>query len=151
MKIGHAHIKVRDLERAVEFYCEFLDLKVTESIGEHFVFLTSAGDGAQLPMHHEIALQRVPASAPVPGRFAVGLFHVAFEVPSKAAFAHSVNRLQDAGIPMAAVDHRISWAVYFSDPDGNGLEIYWDTRKEPSGSMLWERNDRALTTEQIFG
>lgn len=138
MHIGHAHLKVRDLDGAVRFYERFLGMTVREEIPGHFVFL-SGGE-----LHHEIALQRVPAAARNPGRFDVGLFHVAFEVDSRADFVRAYDRLVDAGIPVALVDHRISWAMYFSDPDGNGLEIYWDTRDQPGGVAIWEGRDRPL-------
>jgi catechol 2,3-dioxygenase len=79
----------------------------------------------------------------------VGLFHVAFEVDDRAGFVEAYDRLVDAGIPVAIVDHRISWAMYFSDPDGNGLEIYWDTRDQPGGVAIWEGRDRPLDLERM--
>lgn len=151
MKLGHTHIKVRNLDRSVQFYCTFLDLIVTERIGSNFVFLTS-GEPAKnnYALHHEIALQRVPTSASTPERFSTGLFHIAFEVPTRKTFAAALLRLRNAQIPVSLVDHRISWAMYFADPDDNGLEIYWDTRFEVDGTMLWNGQDRPLTEEQIF-
>ncbi|MCI0576275.1 MAG: VOC family protein [Chloroflexi bacterium] len=122
-KIGHAHLKVRDLERAVEFYTHALNLRVNDRWEEQYVFLTGT------EMHHEIALQRVGPEAPDPPPHGVGLYHVAFEVPDKRAFALAVQHLRQMGVEVATVDHvGISWAMYFSDPDGNGLEIYWDSR-----------------------
>lgn len=143
MKIGHAHIKVRDLNAAERFYRDALGLKVRERIGDRFVFMSGTA------MHHQIALQAVGAAARAPGRFDVGLFHVAFEVPDKRSLAHCFRRLTEMNIRPVAVDHRISWALYFSDPDGNGLEIYCDTREE-RGITYWEGIDDPLTPEQVL-
>lgn len=144
MRIGHAHLKVRDLERAVRFYRRFLGLQVRESVGGRYAFL-SGGD-----LHHELALQEVSADARAPGRADVGLFHVAFEVPDKPAFARAYRELTAAGVPVVLADHRISWAIYFADPDGNGLEIYCDTRSETDGTELWGGRDRPLSARQVL-
>ena len=132
MKIGHAHLKVRDLNRSLAFYTERLGLRVTERIGSNYAFLTGT------EMHHEIALQNIGSSAPDAPAHGVGLYHVAFEVKSKPDFTEAYQKLTAAGVEVSAVDHRISWALYFSDPDGNGLEIYVDTRHEPDGALLWD-------------
>lgn len=121
------HIKVKDLERAVEFYTGLLGLEVTERVGNAYAFL-SAGE-----MHHDIALQHVGPDATVPGRQAIGLFHTAFEVPDKRSFAETYFRVKEAGVAVGPTDHRISWAMYFPDPSGNGVEVYCDTRGEPDG------------------
>jgi catechol 2,3-dioxygenase len=144
MRIGHAHLKVRDLERATAFYERFLGLEVRERLPDRYVFMSGG------PLHHELALQRVPPDARLPGRYDVGLFHIAFEVPDKASFARAYRTLEEAGVPVALVDHRISWAMYFADPDGNGLEIYCDTRSEPDGVELWEASDRPLSAKQVL-
>jgi catechol 2,3-dioxygenase len=142
-KIGHAHLKVRDLDRAVEFYTRALNLSVNDTWGEQYVFLTGTH------MHHEIALQAVGPDAPHPPERGVGLYHVAFEVPDKASFAAAVRHLREMGIKVGIVDHvGISWAMYFSDPDGNGLEIYWDTR-EGDMSRKWLGN-RAIPDSELF-
>ncbi len=143
-KIGHAHLKVRDLDRSVAFYERFLKLHVTERVGEHYVFMTGGA------FHHEIALQRVGPDAPSPMSHSVGLYHVAFEVPSKREFAEAFQALAQADVPVGAVDHFISWAMYFDDPDGNGLEIYWDTRDEPGGARLWRGVNEDLAPEQVL-
>lgn len=143
--IGHTHLKVRDLDRAVAFYTRFLDLHEVERVGGHYAFLTGGG------LHHEIALQQVGPNAPTPPDHGTGLYHVAFEVGSKRDFAEAYNALQDAGVEVGAVDHRISWAMYFSDPDGNGLEIYWDTRNEPGGTKLWQGINLPLSDAEILG
>lgn len=143
MTIGHVHLKVRSLQRSIEFYREFLGLQVTEQVGEGFAFL-SAGE-----LHHEIALQEVGENAPLPRRHEVGLYHVAFEVPDRPALAETYRKLKDGGVSVYPVDHRISWALYFSDPDGNGLEVYWDTRKTEHGVRIWRGVDRPLEEEKI--
>lgn len=142
-KIGHAHLKVRDLDRAVQFYSRFLRLREVERVDDRYAFLTG-GD-----FHHEIALQRVRPDAPAPPPHGTGLYHVAFEVPSARDFAAAYAELTGASIPVAAVDHGISWAMYFDDPDGNGLELYWDTRGEPGGRARWHGENRPLPAETI--
>jgi catechol 2,3-dioxygenase len=131
-RIGHAHLKVRDLKRAIAFYTDVLGLEITEIVGDQYAFLT---DGE---MHHAIALQSVGEHAPIPSRGSTGLYHIAFEVPDKASFARALKQLQAAGVSVGTVDHLISWAMYFTDPDGNGLEIYVDTRNAPGGQLLWK-------------
>lgn len=143
-KIGHAHLKVRNLERAVDFYTRFFNLKVIEQVGDHYVFL-SGGD-----FHHEIALQNVGPTAPQPHPYGTGLYHVAFEVPDRRSLALAYQALTEAGVSAAAVDHLISWAIYFDDPDGNGLEIYWDTRHEPGGEKLWRGVNVPLPAEKLL-
>lgn len=142
-RIGHAHLKVRDLDSARDFYTRFLGLREVERIGNHYLFL-SAGD-----MHHEVALQNVGPHAPAPSPLATGLYHVAFELPGRAALAQTFFALREAGVEVAPVDHLISWALYFSDPDGNGLEVYCDTRGEPGGARLWRGQNRPLTEPQL--
>lgn len=143
VKIGHVHIKVRDLNVSEAFYRAALDLEVRERVGARFVFLSGT------TIHHEVALQAVGQTARGPDRFDVGLFHVAFEVPDKRSLAQCFQKLTAMSIRPFAVDHRISWAIYFSDPDGNGLEVYCDTRKEQSVGY-WEGVDKPLTTEQLL-
>jgi catechol 2,3-dioxygenase len=143
-KIGHAHLKVRDLQRSVDFYTRFLGLHVTEQVDNAYVFLTGG------TFHHEVALQNVGSNAPHPPAHGTGLYHVAFEVPDKRSFAAAYRTLKAAGISVATVDHYISWAMYFDDPDGNGLEIYWDTRDEPGGRQLWRGENAPLPEETIL-
>ena len=143
--LGHMHIKVRNLEEAAAFYTHFLGLQVTERVGNTYVFLTTG------KMHHDVALQRVSENAPLPARHAVGLYHVAFEVPDKRTFAETYCTLMRAGVSVVTTDHHISWAMYFSDPSGNGVEVYCDTRGEPDGAALWEGADRPLDERKILG
>ncbi len=143
-KIGHAHLKVRDLDRSIAFYTRFFSLKLVERVGDLYAFL-SGGD-----FHHEIALQNVGPNAPQPFPNGTGLYHVAFEVPDRRSFAQAYKTLAKADVPVATVDHLISWAMYFDDPDGNGLEIYWDTRNQPGGEKLWYGNNVPLPSEKIM-
>lgn len=142
-KIGHAHLKVRNLDRAIDFYTRYLGLHETERVGDHYAFLTGGS------FHHEIALQQVGENAPQPPAQGTGLYHVAFEVPDRRSFAEAYRTLTQAGIAVAPVDHYISWAMYFDDPDGNGLEIYRDSRGMPGGRPLWRGENAPLDEETI--
>lgn len=137
-RIGHVHLKVRDLERSVAFYGRVLGLEVTERAGAGFAFL-SGGDA-----HHELALQEVGEGADSPPRRSVGLYHTAWEVPDREAFADAREALAEVGVAARAVDHGISWALYFRDPDGQGIEIYLDRRDAPGGSERWQGQTRPL-------
>lgn len=143
-RIGHAHLKVRDLDRSIDFYSRFLGFHLVERIGNQYAFLTG-GD-----LHHEIALQNVGLNAPPPAAHGTGLYHVAFEVPNREAFAQAYRTISEAGVEVSTVDHLISWALYFADPDGNGLEIYWDTRQEPGGEKLWHGMNVPLGADKIL-
>jgi catechol 2,3-dioxygenase len=118
--LGHVHLEVRDVDRAIEFYRDVLGLDVTDRAG-NYAFLTYGGH------HHDVALQGVGADAPGPGP-GVGLYHAAFEVDDPDALRQTHRRLRERGVAVSPVDHGISKALYFDDPDGNGLEVYLDTR-----------------------
>jgi catechol 2,3-dioxygenase len=143
MKIGHVHLKVRNLQRSIEFFQRYLDVTVTEKLADTFVFLS--GDD----LHHQLALQEVGMQAKTPPSQDVGLYHVAFEVPDRQSLAATYRKLREGGVKAHPVDHRISWAIYFSDPDGNGVEVYWDTRKTAHGAELWHGMDRPLSEQQL--
>jgi len=143
MKLGHVHLKVRDLQRSVDFYRRHLGLQITEQVGGAFAFLSAGA------MHHELALQEVGPQAAAPGRGDVGLYHVAFEVADRQELGQVYRGLRQQGIPVHAVDHRISWALYCTDPDGNGLEIYWDTRRTAHGAGQWQGIERPLDAGQL--
>ncbi|HET7322786.1 MAG TPA: VOC family protein [Halococcus sp.] len=119
--IGHVHLKVRDVERSIAFYTDVFDLAVRERY-DRFAFL-SWGD-----QHHDLALQEVGSAAATPGP-GVGLYHAAIEVDSRNALAEVAETLRDREVSVSPVDHGISKALYFDDPDGNGLEAYLDTRE----------------------
>lgn len=135
--LGHVHLKVRDVDRAVEFYADVLGFDVTERVGR-FVFL-SLGDH-----HHDLALQGVGGddSAPAAEGPAVGLYHSAWEVADAAALRATYERLRERGVAVSPVDHGISKALYFDDPDGNGVEVYLDTRAENDQETWGGQNAR---------
>lgn len=143
--IGHVHLKVRDLDRSVAFYREVLGIEVTETLGDDFVFL-SGGDA-----HHELALQRAGGPTEPRSPRSPGLYHTAWEVPDDGAFASAYRTLLESGTTVQAVDHGISRALYFADPDGNGVEIYLDRRAEPGGTSEWRGRSRRLGKESILG
>ena len=138
LRLSHAHLKVRELERSVTFYRELLGLQITEQVDRAYAFLTGG------PEHHTLALQALGPNAPNALERAVGLYHIAFEVENREAFSEAWERLTQAGIPFYPVDHRISWALYFEDPDGNGLEIFLDRRQDPDGAPIWAGANRPL-------
>jgi catechol 2,3-dioxygenase len=120
--IGHVHLKVADLERAVTFYRDVLGFDVTAQLGGQAVFLSAGG------YHHHIGLNTWESrgGAPPP-RGSTGLYHVAIRYPTRAALARALRRLIEHGHPIeGAADHAVSEAVYLRDPDGNGIELYRD-------------------------
>jgi Predicted ring-cleavage extradiol dioxygenase len=142
--VSHVHLKIRDLGRAIAFYTQFFNLNVVERVGDNYAFLTGSA------VHHEITLQNVGPHAPQPHSFGTGLYHVAFEVPDQRSLALAYQTLRDAGVAVAPVNHLISWALYFNDPDGNGLELFWDTRQEPSSTALWRGQNVLLPEEKLL-
>lgn len=131
VRIGHVHLKVADLERALAFYCGVLGFELTQRFGSQAAFVSAGG------YHHHIGLntwESAGGSPPPPGT--TGLYHLAILYPTRAALADALRRLQSAGIPLdGASDHGVSEALYLRDPDQNGVELYWDRPKE-----LWPRN-----------
>jgi catechol 2,3-dioxygenase len=124
--IGHVHLKVADLERALGFYSGVLGLELTQRMGASAAFLSAGG------YHHHIGLntwESEGGSPPPPGR--TGLYHLAIRYPTRAALADALRRLVDAGVPLdGASDHGVSEALYLRDPDQNGVELYWDRPQE---------------------
>ncbi len=120
--IGHVHLKVADLDRALEFWHGVLGFDVTHRYGEEAVFLSAGG------YHHHIALntwESKGGSPPPPGT--TGLYHVAIRYPDRKTLAGAVKRVLEAGIRLSgASDHGVSEAIYLRDPDGNGVELYCD-------------------------
>lgn len=122
MTIGHVHLKVSDLDRSIAFYRDVMGLDVTQQYGDQAAFLSAGG------YHHHIGLNTwfSKDGLPAPQRSA-GLFHVAFLYPDRAALAQAFKSVLDAAVEIeGAADHGVSEAIYFSDPDGNGIEIYRD-------------------------
>ncbi len=125
-RIGHVHLKVADLDRAIGFYAGVLGFEVQQKFGSRAAFL-SAG-----VYHHHIGLntwESLGSTPPPPGH--TGLYHTAFLYPDRATLGDALRRLRDAGIPLTgAADHGVSEAVYLDDPDGNGVELYRDRAPE---------------------
>lgn len=131
VKIGHVHLKVSDLERALAFYRDVLGFEVTQRYGTEAAFLSAGG------YHHHIGLNtwESKGSAPPPPN-STGLFHVAILYPTRKELADALRRVMSANIPLeGASDHGVSEAIYLRDPDQNGIELYWDRPKE-----AWPRN-----------
>ena len=124
--IGHVHLKVADLNRALAFYRDVLGFELTQRYGSQAAFLSAGG------YHHHIGLNTwESAGGSPPPAGATGLYHLAILYPTRAELADALRRLIDEGIPLeGASDHGVSEALYLRDPDGNGVELYWDRPKE---------------------
>ncbi len=124
-RVGHIHLKVSDLERAIAFYSGVLGFQITQRFGQDAVFLSAGG------YHHHIGLntwESLGATPPPPGH--TGLYHSAFLLPDRAALAAVLKRIMAAGIALeGAADHGVSEALYLRDPDQNGVELYRDRPK----------------------
>ncbi len=125
-RIGHVHLKVADLDRALGFYCGVLGFEVTQRLGSQAAFVSAGG------YHHHIGLNTwESAGGPPPARGTTGLYHLAILYPTRAALANALGRVLGAGIALdGASDHGVSEAVYLRDPDDNGVELYWDRPPE---------------------
>ncbi|HET9134031.1 MAG TPA: VOC family protein [Gemmatimonadales bacterium] len=144
--IGHVHLKVADLERALTFYTGVLGFTLMQRYGAQAAFVSAGG------YHHHIGLNTWESSGgPPPPRGTTGLYHVAILYPTRRDLAVAVQRVLDAGIPLdGAADHGVSEAIYLRDPDGNGIELYVDRPpaewpRDASGGlqMMTERLDVA--------
>jgi len=124
--IGHVHLKVADLERALRFYCGVLGFEITQRYGTQAAFVSAGG------YHHHIGLntwESAGGSPSPPGT--TGLYHVAVRYPDRATLADALRRVRAAGVPLeGATDHGVSEAIYLRDPDGNGVELYRDRPQE---------------------
>jgi catechol 2,3-dioxygenase len=136
VRIGHVHLKVADLDRAIAFYRDVLGFELTQRYGHEAAFLSAGG------YHHHIGLNTWESSGgSAPPANSTGLYHLAILYPTRAELADALNRLIKAKIPLeGASDHGVSEALYLRDPDGNGVELYWDRPKEkwphtPEGSL----------------
>lgn len=121
-RIGHVHLKVADLDRALGFYVDVLGFEITQRMGTRAAFLSAGG------YHHHIGLNtwESPGGSPPPAG-STGLYHVAILYPTRVDLADALRRLVKAGIPLdGASDHGVSEALYLRDPDQNGVELYWD-------------------------
>jgi catechol 2,3-dioxygenase len=126
VRIGHVHLKVADLERALKFYCGVLGFELQQRFGSQAAFISAGG------YHHHIGLNTWESSGgspPAPGT--TGLYHLAILYPTRALLADAVRRVLATGIELDGVaDHGVSEAIYLRDPDDNGVELYWDRPKE---------------------
>jgi catechol 2,3-dioxygenase len=143
VRIGHVHLKVADLDRALGFYRDVLGFEVTQTFGRNAAFLSAGG------YHHHLGLntwESANGKPPAPGT--TGLYHVAILYPTRGDLADALRRLIRAGISLeGAADHGVSQALYLRDPDGNGVELYWDRPKEN-----WPRTkdgSLAMTTQPL--
>ena len=135
-RIGHIHLKVADLDRALGFYRDVLGFTLTQRYGRQAAFLSAGG------YHHHIGLNTwESAGGPPPPLGTTGLYHVAILYPSRADLADALRRLLAAGIRLdGAADHGVSEALYLHDPDGNGVELYYDRPEQdwpraPDGAL----------------
>ena len=124
--IGHVHLKVADVDRALDFYCGVLGFELQQRYGEDAAFISAGG------YHHHIGLNswhsRGGSPSP-PG--STGLFHTAIRYPTRRALADALERVADAGVSLTgSADHGVSEALYLDDPDGNGVELYWDRPRD---------------------
>lgn len=141
--IGHVHLKVSDIDRAVAFYGDVLGFELRQRVGHQAAFM--AADG----YHHHIGLNTwESAGGPPPPRGTTGLYHLAILYPTRADLGRALRRLVEHGVGLdGASDHGVSQALYLHDPDGNGIELYWDRPREewplrPDGSL-------AMVTEPL--
>ena len=142
-RIGHVHLKVSDLERALGFYRDLLGFEVMQYYGDNAAFISAGG------YHHHIGLNTWHSknAGPAPINTA-GLYHTAILFPTRKDLAIALKRLIEANYPLTgASDHGVSEAIYLNDPDRNGVELYWDKPKEqwpvmPDGSLK-------MVTEQL--
>ena len=136
VRIGHVHLKVADLERALGFYRDVLGFAVTQRMGRQAVFLSAGG------YHHHIGLNTWESAGGLPpAAGTTGLYHVAILYPTRAELGDALRQLVKAGIALdGAADHGVSEALYLRDPDENGVELYWDRPMEkwprtPTGEL----------------
>jgi catechol 2,3-dioxygenase len=149
-RIGHVHLKVADLQRALDFYRGLLGFELITTYGKDAAFISAGG------YHHHIGLNTwYSKNGPPAHRNATGLFHTAILYPTRKDLATILRRLLDAKYPLTgASDHGVSEALYLDDPDQNGVELYWDRPREqwprqPDGSV--EMYTRALDVEGLLG
>jgi catechol 2,3-dioxygenase len=131
-RIGHVHLKVADINRSLKFYHELLGFQIMQWYGTDAVFISAGG------YHHHIGLNTwYSKNAPPAPQRSAGLFHSAILYPTRKDLAFILNRLMRANYPLTGMsDHGVSEALYMDDPDGNGVELYWDRPRES-----WPRNE----------
>ena len=124
--IGHVHLKVADIDRALAFYCGVLGFELTTRFGDSAAFVSAGG------YHHHLGLNTWESKGGTPPpRGTTGLYHTAIRYPDRRTLADALRRVLEAGIPLeGASDHGVSEAIYLRDPDGNGVELYRDRPRE---------------------
>lgn len=142
-RIGHVHLKVSDLDKALAFYCDLLGFELQQTYGPSAAFISAGG------YHHHIGLNTwySKGAPPAPAR-STGLFHTAILYPTRKDLAIAFKRLVEAKYPLTgASEHGVSQAIYLDDPDGNGVELYWDRPPEE-----WPRDEEGnieMVTEPL--
>ncbi len=141
-RIGHVHLKVADLERAVIFYRDVLGFEVMQRYGRQAAFLSAGG------YHHHIGLNIwESAGGEPPPRGCTGLYHFAILYPNRKELARALKGLLNHGLPIeGASDHGVSEAIYLRDPDGNGIELYYD---RPRDEWPFKNGELKMTTEPL--
>ena len=143
VRIGHVHLKVADLERSLRFYRDVLGFELMQRVGDQAAFVSAGG------YHHHIGLNTWNSRGGLPAPHGTtGLFHLGILYPTRAALADALRRLMKARVRLdGASDHGVSEAIYLRDPEGNGIELYWDRPKEQ-----WPRTPKgelAMGTEPL--
>jgi catechol 2,3-dioxygenase len=148
-RIGHVHLKVADLDRALDFYCGILGFELMQKYGTQAAFVSAGG------YHHHIGLNTWESQGgkpPPPG--STGLYHLAILYPTRADLADALKRLVANGVQLdGASDHGVSEALYLRDPDGNGIELYWDRPKPEwpvSADGKLSMHTRRLDVEELL-
>ncbi|MGZ8480874.1 MAG: VOC family protein [Candidatus Limnocylindria bacterium] len=140
LRVGHVVLKVRELERSLEFYRDVLGFTVASEMSNVMIFLTATGEN-----HHDLGLLRVGDSAPSPLPTAVGLYHVAIQLADWDAVKQARDVLAERGLLRGTADHGVSRSLYTADPDGNEIELFCDAPREE-----WEgRVDEVMTVRPL--
>ena len=148
-RIGHVHLKVADLQRALEFYCGLLGFELIQEYGTQAAFVSAGG------YHHHIGLNTwYSRDSPPADIHGVGLFHTAILYPTRKDLAQILHRIQSARYPLTgASDHGVSEALYLNDPDNNGVELYWDKPMDQwprSAEGMLEMFTRPLNLDELL-
>lgn len=148
-KVGHIHLRVADLDRAIKFYTDVMGFEVQQKFTDQAAFLSAGG------YHHHIGLNTWESKGGHPAPTGhTGMYHVAFLYPTRTALANTLKNVLNSGVELSgAADHGVSQALYFDDPDGNGIEIYWDRDqadwpKGPDGKL--QMTNARLDVQQLL-